>query len=223
MNNGMTFGMEGPVVTGWWTNPKTGDSFKVVDTFFEDNKLLVKTEDGRLLNYNQIQNYIQTDDQKTRESMIKRAKNQSSTQEIPKYITDELEGVTKTTPDNDLIIPDDDIYGGKPTLTVNADFVKSDTLQISDYSIIDRALNRKTFPNVKGNIEWDDFPMKEIEMLVDVMGVSIDDVIQYYISHLDINDIKKSIEDVIKEHINSKFSGESPTTPTTKKTNKKKE
>ena len=45
MNNvpGMTFGFDGPSVTGWWVNPKTGDKFKAIDTFFEDNRLLIKT------------------------------------------------------------------------------------------------------------------------------------------------------------------------------------
>ena len=65
MMNGMNFGMEGPQVNGWWYNPKTGDRFNALDTYFEDNNLLIKTADGRLLNYNQIQNYVHVEDPKS--------------------------------------------------------------------------------------------------------------------------------------------------------------
>ena len=58
MMNGINFGMDGPQVTGWWYNPATGDKFNAIDTYFEDNNLLIKTADGRLLNFNQIQNFV---------------------------------------------------------------------------------------------------------------------------------------------------------------------
>ena len=60
-NNGITFGSDGPMMDGTWYNPKTGDSFTVRNTFFEDNQFIIQTTDGRVLNYEQIQNYVKSD------------------------------------------------------------------------------------------------------------------------------------------------------------------
>ena len=55
---------DGPMLDGTWYNPKTGDSFTVRDTFFEDNNLIVMTTDGRRLDYNIISKYIKSADGK---------------------------------------------------------------------------------------------------------------------------------------------------------------
>ena len=57
----MIFSGETPMMSGTWYNPQTGDSFTVADAFFQDNQYLVKTVDGRILDYNIIQNYIKSD------------------------------------------------------------------------------------------------------------------------------------------------------------------
>lgn len=206
----MTFGMEGPVVTGWWVNPKTGDTFEVVDTYFEDNKLLVKTADGRLLNYNQIQNYIQTNDPGTRKNIVERAKSQASRPSdrsmLPPEIANEIEGDSAM---DSLLIPDDNIYGilknGAATSELNLTPVNTNVVDPGDFPIIDRALNSKSFPKITGCVDWKKFPDKEISMLIDVMNVSKDDIIQYYFNHLSIEDIRKSIEQAIKSHIEEKL------------------
>ena len=56
----MIFG-EGPILTGNWYNPKTGDSFTVRDTYFEDNNFYVITTDGRRMDYNLMSQYVQSD------------------------------------------------------------------------------------------------------------------------------------------------------------------
>ena len=61
MNSGLTFGMEGPMMEGTWYNTNTGDSFTVRNSFFEDNQFIIQTTDGRVLGYNQIQDYIKSD------------------------------------------------------------------------------------------------------------------------------------------------------------------
>ena len=59
--NGLTFGMEGPNLEGNWYDPRTGDAITVVDTFFEDNQLIVKTSTGRILRYEQMQHYVKSE------------------------------------------------------------------------------------------------------------------------------------------------------------------
>ena len=46
MNTGLTFGSEGPMMEGTWYNTRTGDSFTVRDSFFEDNQFVITTTDG---------------------------------------------------------------------------------------------------------------------------------------------------------------------------------
>lgn len=202
MNNGMNFGMDGPQVTGWWVNPQTGDKFNAVDTFFEDNNLLIKTSDGRLLNYNQIQNYIQTNNP---DSVVPPQTTQQSSpahEEIPAEILNELEDPSN--PNDGLLIPDDDIYGitGKKTQSVdnNVNIAKS---KINDFDIIDRALKNKGSVVIKGDICWKDFPEREIEMLIDVMNISENDVIEYYINNITLDEVLASIKDSIRSHIHN--------------------
>ena len=84
LRNGLTFGMEGPNMEGTWYNPQTGDSFTVRNSFFEDNQYIVQTTDGRILGYNQIQNYIKSDNPtEIQESSFKK-----QTTELPPEVAD---------------------------------------------------------------------------------------------------------------------------------------
>jgi hypothetical protein len=62
MPQGVTFDTaSGLDLSGWWSNPRTGESYRVVDQFFQDNVLYVRTDKGRILNYNNIQNCVKSD------------------------------------------------------------------------------------------------------------------------------------------------------------------
>lgn len=74
MNNNVQF-TDGPFMQGVWLNLKTGDSFKVRDTFFEDNNLIVMTTDGRKLGFDQINDYVQSQNTDEELKAIKAAKN----------------------------------------------------------------------------------------------------------------------------------------------------
>jgi len=76
-DNGMMIEGGGPMLTGNWVNPKTGDFFTVRDSFFEDDDCIIITTDGRRLNYKLIQDYVGTKDsveqlKRVKESMGKR-------------------------------------------------------------------------------------------------------------------------------------------------------
>ena len=197
MNNGMTFGLDGPVVTGWWVNPKTGDKFNAVDTFFEDNQIFVKTSDGRLLKYSQIQNYLKTDNP---DAFIKTKQPSSSAkEEIPAEILNEIASIDASESD-DLLIPDDNIFGN-PSPAKPAPEKNVAIKPIADEDIIERALGKKTKPKVEGAIKWRSFPKQEIEMLKDLMGVSEGSIVDYYVKYLSVDDIVKSLTDSIRNYI----------------------
>lgn len=200
----MTFGMDGPQVTGWWVNPKTGDKFKAIDTFFEDNQLLVKAADGRLIRYDKMQDYIKTDKPDDVIAATKKtsSKTNNNTNALPPEILEELERPGE----EDLIIPDDNIYTqhttpvlslSKPAPTMGNIYDQGS----DDMGIIGRALKNKPAPTINCGISWSDFPKREVEMLIDVMGVNIDDVIKYYINNLNVSDIQKSIKQSVMDYI----------------------
>ena len=205
----MNFGMDGPQVTGWWYNPVTGDKFNALDTYFEDNNLLIKTADGRLLNYNQIQNYVRTEADPG--NINPQTTSTKKDDEIPAEILAEIEGQ-----ENDLLIPDDNIYGlGGPRQSSAAELgnlYKEETIsrpQIQDFDIIDRALKGKEFPVIYSKILWDKYPEREIEMLIDVMNIPEDAIIQYYINNISMNDVKVMVGEAIKTWINRELHPES--------------
>ena len=218
MNNGMTFGMDGPSITGWWVNTKTGDKFKAVDTFFEDNNLLVKTADGRLLNYNQLQNYIQTDKPEELSKQVKSSQTKKVVHEaVPASILSELETPGEET-EEDLLIPDDNIWGDIGVGAIKPTPGKRSPVIVNDFDIIHRALEDKSHPSIEGVVSWKKYPESEIKMLCDIMRVSPESIVDYYISQISIEDIAASIKESIGDFIIKKLdSTEEPPKKTTKK------
>lgn len=206
----MNFGMDGPQVTGWWVNPKTGDKFNAVDTFFEDNNLLIKTADGRLLKFDQIQNYVRTESDP---GNVTPQTSSAKKEELPPEILAELEGNDQS---NGLLIPDDNIYGvGGPRQAPAAELgnlYKEEPVvhtPIQDFDIIDRALKGKESPTIYSKILWEKYPEREIEMLIDVMNIPEDAIIQYYINSISLNDIKTMVGEAIKTWIHAELHPES--------------
>ena len=182
--------------------PTTGDKFNALDTYFEDNNLLIKTSDNRLLNYNQIQNYVQIEDPKTiPDSPIQNNKNDQ--EEIPAEVLAEIDNA-----ENEILIPEDNIYGDvnrKSSPSMELGNLYSNPMEPSNQNIaiIKRALDGKGYPDVFGDISWDTFPKREIEMLIDVMQIPESEIIEYYINNISINYIKDAISCSIKNYIDT--------------------
>ena len=218
MNNvpGMTFGFDGPSVTGWWVNPKTGDKFKAIDTFFEDNRLLIKTADGRLLDYNRIQDYVQTDKPDSIQVNKQQNKPKPKQESIPIEVLNEIEKPEDMQNEAiDLLIPEDNIYSRPQEPARLGNMYNQPAVQepVGDAAIVNRALQSKTTPNITGNVTWTDFPQREIEMLVDVMSVPKEAIIDYYTSQISLETIRDMVKVIISEFIEKKLSYASvPTT-----------
>lgn len=111
VNNNISFDISsGPIMSGTWKNPASGDTFTVKDVFFQDNQLIVQTTDNRYLDYNFVQNYVRCEDNEQNQFQ-NNAKNNNS---IPKEVLDILdtntinsENTNSTNNMNDLIIPED--------------------------------------------------------------------------------------------------------------------
>lgn len=187
MMNGLIFNGEGPMMDGTWYNPNTGDSFTVADAFFQDNQYMVKTTDGRLLDYNFMQNYVKSD-----KPIPKIEKPQPKTNELPQEVANLID-------DGGILEDDLALINGrqKPQSLGNLHKIEVNP----ELPIIEKALSKKSKPCVYANILWEDFPKKEIEALTDIMDINIDSVIDWYINKLDINEIKQAVKESMVDHI----------------------
>ena len=219
----MIFG-EGPILTGNWYNPKTGDSFTVRDTYFEDNNYYVLTTDGRRMDYNLMSQYVQSDKPipKMEQPKTTQQSNQIKIGDIKEtgneiisnydemiLEDDALLLQTKTTPQNEFT----------SSRRINLDGLKNDS-KPTNYYIIDKALSKIKKPKFELKCKWDKFPKQEIEMLKDIMDISLDEIRDYifekFIDESYKDELKKQLNKVISENL------ELPEPKTVKKTNNKK-
>lgn len=216
MSQGITLPDGLPDMSGTWYNPNTGEKIRVRDTFFENNELRVMTEDGRMLNYEIMQNYIKSvkdDDDLT--EIIKAAQQKQYKEEremIPQSVKDLLENYDDVTTGKLK-----DTQPGSPTVqNANIQISQRDPVQNIDinYTIIDKALGKKSgFTFTSSGMSWDNFPSKEISMLHEMMGISYDEITNYYINNMDIDKVKSIIKDCTIEYINGPVVPEVVTPP----------
>ena len=214
MNN-LVFNSEGPMMNGTWINPQTGDTFTVKDSFFQDNQYVVQTTDGRLLDYNMIQNYIQAKNSEDL-NVIKQATHKREKQDnyIPKEVLDIMESESKPNKsdvyDHDVIIncdydvlPDDAaMISGVHRTTADPITAESTPVVDPDNLIIEKALKKSSLPEVSFNIEWLQYPEKEISMLIDIMDIDLNKVIDYYIQKIDVETIRQNLVDSFAKMFN---------------------
>ena len=196
----ITFAGEGPLMSGTWYNPVNGDSFTVADSFFQDNQYIVKTTDGRMLDYNFIQHYVKSDSPIPKPQQKLGNININNT--LPKEVQDLI---AHENVDNGIIEDDLNIVMNKPV-------IQPQPIQQSNPNsiIIEKALSKKPNPNIDCFVEWEVFPTKEIELLIDVMEVNIEDILEYYANKLDLNTIKESIKKNLESYIAGRLNNDEP-------------
>lgn len=211
---GMMFGGEGPVMQGTWYNPATGDAFTVRDSFFEDNQYVVTTTDGRYLRYDQIQNYIQSD---MKLEDLKQLKKDKTVKE--EALPAEVSSLIETGEDiyfgndaNDMLLPEDaallnkpmgnlgNIYN-TPMQTIIQDPKPAVNAVNMNTAIIEKALKNTDKPDFTIAVKWDSYPSKEIEMLKDIMDIPEDEIVEWYLDNIQLNDFIIAFKEAIKERL----------------------
>lgn len=234
----MIFG-EGPILTGNWYNPKTGDSFTVRDTYFEDNNFYVITTDGRRMDYNLMSQYVQSD-----KPIPKMAQQKPQQAQIPQEILSQMEsnvGDDFMTEEDKALILGSPVPPQQPVQqsvqpTIHPNFSGTATQgqgESEDDMLVRRILKRSTTPDVDCKVNWKNFPTKQMEML-DMMAVDADAIVDYYIKDIDLEQIREIVKEAIRKHIEKSLyteekTEEKPTKeeqtskPTSKPNNKTKE
>ena len=212
---GMMFGGEGPVMQGTWYNPNTGDAFTVRDSFFEDNQYIVTTTDGRYLRYDQLQSYIQTDMKLEDLKQMKADKIAAKEDAIPSEVSSLIDHSESDLYFGGMITPEDEdilllTKPHKPSQPVKIGNIYEASAPVQqpvtnmNAAIIDKALKNTVQPKMVINIDWDDFPSKQIEMLYDIMGISEEEIVEWYLSNIQMHDIVEALEESIKNRIVTK-------------------
>jgi hypothetical protein len=209
MMQGINFGGDGPIMQGTWYNPYTGDAFTVRDAFFEDNQYIVMTTDGRKMDYNRLQNYIQSD--MKLEDLKKMKVEKKEKEEIP----DEIKNILATNDDldNEYLIPEDNIYTTKPLGNINeprhiapasahthAGYATSEPVNMNT-TIIEKALKNTTKPQFNVTVSWTDYPERQIEMLKDVMDIPEDEILDWYLDNIEMLEIVEAVKEGIRNRI----------------------
>ena len=203
-HQGIVFDTQGPVMSGTWYNPKTGDSFTVRDSFFQDNQFVVTTTDGRMLSYNQIQHYVQSD-----KPIAPQKPQQNNTEKLPPEVASML--ISNNDSGFDMLEEDQTLinkclYAEEPTPVYKPSqaTIQSQT-HTSNYNIIDRALGKQELPDLTVAINWKIEPEREIQLLTEVMDISLDEVVEWYISKFDMATIKQNVQSSLKDLLYNKY------------------
>lgn len=181
--NGISFDtMSGIDLTGWWYDHRTGTNINVVDQFFEDNNLYVKTADNRIIPYAKIENYIKTD------SPIKKQETQpQKSKTIPKEILEELDDLSENESQDfsDVTMFDDDIEMIKGTSRNFNDATPRPPLVLPNQQpinpnkhIIEKAFSKINDMMFDFTILWEGHT-ELINMLTNVMDISKEEIIDF--------------------------------------------
>lgn len=187
--NGISFDtMSGIDLTGWWYDHRTGTNINVVDQFFEDNNLYVKTADNRIIPYAKIEHYIKTDSPIKKQEMQPAKKSNP----IPKEILDELDDFSESgTQDiSEVTMFDDDIEMLKgntrnfnepssPWATPRPELVLPNKEPINpNKHIIEKAFSKIDDMMFDFTILWEGHT-ELINMLTNVMDISKEEIIDF--------------------------------------------
>ena len=187
----------GPVMEGTWWNPKTGHKFTVRDSFFQDGIFTVMTTDGRMLDYNMIQDYVQyIGDTKGLPGPLVNGKDQDEA-----YSKPSLGNINNLPPEvADLIEPTPMAYEAPIVPTAPKNNIVDYKATIVDYDIIDRVLKDHAVPACDVKLKWN-APNEQLKTLVDILHVDASSIVQYYINKIDLEGMKKAFENSIRTYL----------------------
>ena len=215
MGNGIQFMGDGPVMTGTWYNPSTGHKFTVRDCFFQDGQFIVQTTDGQMLDYNTVQDYVQASDAAglaEMEAATKAQKAQNPLNDIPQSILDEVDTASAVSDDSYLLPEDQAMISGHQTAASTASKMVSPTryepderfLQVKedpDMPMVERVLRRFNDITPTILIDYNKLPKKQLDTLVDVLGIAPQTIAEYYIKKLDVSKVFEELKASIVEAV----------------------
>lgn len=162
------------VMEGDWYNPSTGHKFTVRSTYMDGDNFMVQTTDGQLLDYNMFKDYIQA----PKDLDVSTLKpNLGNIGDVDPMIMSMIETPTIQTP--------------------------PPTIESEDMRLIERVMKKVSKPKVKVVVDWK-LPTKQLDTLIDILGVEMDDIITYLSKSLTMDDVRASYKEAILEMMKPK-------------------
>lgn len=187
----------GASINGKWMNKLTGDIINVRDNIIDGDQMILITDKGQLSMSEFSRNYIQASEEIYDEHG----------KVIGKEAVDTADIVVNNIVDNDNDFPVIDVTTiSEPPIidhTRRPDFNTNQSNISNAYLLIDKIFKKKNLsPKITINIECDNFPSDELNMIIDYFDVSNNDVSdwmqQNFVS-------KKDIDNSISEFLDSKL------------------
>ena len=183
-----------------WYSTKTNDSFVVKDVLMDESGgLSFFTTDNRTIDSSQLGNYIQSD---------------TPIRDIPKQQPKLDIDLSKLDTDTPITMVDEDLYIREPLTGSNQlDTINKKEEKIDEeIMIIEKALKKIEFPRVCCSFTWDEFPKKELSMLLEIMEIPMEKVLDYICKKAFTDKVISEITEQGKEYINCRVTANfSPT------------
>jgi cell division septation protein DedD len=189
----------GPVISGMWYNPKTGDSFTVKDSFMEDNNFIILTMDNRRVDARIMQDYIQTDEKTLNE--IKKHKNDNKKKQPvgqQKKVSNILGDLGEYADEFDEL--NDPLETPIPAKAKPETKVVEEKVSEADINnkIIKKAVMGLPKPTITVNVEFDGDIKQPVQFLVNLMGITKEDIAKE-ICDTYMKDMIQSVTEQVKE------------------------
>lgn len=210
---------ENAMVSGEWMNKFTGEVVTVRDSIIDGDNMLIITNKGHIDMRDFSDNYIQASDAlyDERGNIIGREDIDIKDFQVvtPKMIQDAEkakkdfnnefmnidEFITEAPDEADTIT---NIVTEKPNQLKEHDIIErpAEKAVSVNYDIIDKVFKKiNTVPQIKIDLEWDDFPKEQINTLINYLDIDINDIASYILNKYINNDIN----DIIITCINRKI------------------
>ena len=171
-NNGMD-------ITGTWMNKRTGQKVNVRQSVQDGNNMIIITDRGQISMDVFSRDYIQASDEIYDESGKVIDNKPMEMDEDLGAIMDYENNNTETT-----------LYEPAPVVNPNDQIIKK---------VFDKLTS---FPKVKVDVQWDDFPEAQINTLVNFLDVKVADISNYIINnYVNSQALSESIDKILKDKL----------------------
>lgn len=199
-----------------WYNRYNGDCLVINSTLIDENgdmEYTVTDKNGNRKNIKaeMLNDYIQSDEplpiQQRPEPIQLNLKDlgddtvTNSTTHIPPGLEHQFTGVHQNLFEQPFWNDNTPWKGPVVLGSPNFDATQKPEFKSPNQDIIERALKKASKPSIKNSYNWEDFPRKEVDMLIDIMDVPEEEIVEYLTSDRYINECIGDIRNELKEFI----------------------
>ena len=174
-DSGINNGMD---IAGYWMNKRTGQKVNVRQSVQDGDNMIIITDKGQISMEVFSRDYIQASDEIYDE-------NGKVIDSKPMEMDEDLGAIMDYENNNGI-----SAYTPAPVVNPNDQIIKK---------VFDKLTS---FPEVKVDIKWDDFPEAQINTLVNFLDVKIEDISQYIINnYINSQTLSESIDKILNDKL----------------------